>query len=64
MVKIACVACCIQQITKTYTMFEGMKLMQFLVLRLEKAQEDIKDYINRELNKFDINYLIENIVNF
>ena len=37
--------------------------MQFLCIEAGESSEDIKDYINRELNKFDINYLIENIVN-
>jgi putative sporulation protein YtxC len=37
--------------------------MQFLCIEAGESSEDITDYINRELNKFDINYLIENIVN-
>ncbi|AUG59042.1 putative sporulation protein YtxC [Acetivibrio saccincola] len=37
--------------------------MQFLCIEAGESSEDIKDYINRELNKFDIDCFIENVVN-
>lgn len=37
--------------------------MQFLCIEAGENSEDIKDYINKELNKFNIDYLIEEIIN-
>ncbi|HHX18385.1 MAG TPA: putative sporulation protein YtxC [Clostridium sp.] len=37
--------------------------MQFLCIEAGESSEDIKDYINEELNKFDIEYLVEDFVN-
>ena len=37
--------------------------MQFLCIETGESSEDIKDYINRELNKFNIDYIIENVAN-